>query len=623
MLSIHAFHSTYLVNQNHPSPDGLRERLDDVVLRRLPDALEDSLGGWEQHNPGLWFIRNLDLSLDINAGWDDELIAHCWAESIARTLNRITLETDGNSLHFANQAEYLARFLIDLADGHAWQQWYYRPFSGLRVLPDSQALCAALEKEPDDGLAALLRLSQTELEKVLALTGEAQARKLLMAFAGQVVVDASMAGRSSQDALSALWEAWRVPRRSLTEAAEALFHYITAVRANPASTGLPLAHGALALTRLSRQLQRENESAASRLLGALAGGDAATLNVIAGARDGDLLRPLLSAEPEWLWQVGRELSSGAVQLPVVKPAAEGSLTRITPFGGAFLLLPLIDRLPLTEATRGWPDLQDTPAEPLIRFLILIKCLGHPRALSVFADPLLRDLLGIPPILAVESLTAWQRVFPASKRVQFSEVIATWQEEQNPRESQKFILSRLPGSPQVVLLEENRLMWRYVGTLKQTQRFMPDGSTLTCEDEGFRRTVQATFPDVQVLPATRAGASDDDLLVRLAKIPEDMSALHLPEPFEFGRDFEQALDLAAQNVLRLFAWRLTGFSRSGLAYLQRNFLDLTASLEEEAGRRVVRLSRPPLGLILNMTSQNRQVYRLSWLDDRPFELYPED
>ena len=623
MLSIHAFHSSYLVNQNHPSPEGLRDRLDDVVLRRLPAALEVSLGVWEQHNPGLWFIRNLDLSLDINAGWDDERIAHCWAESIARRLNRITLETDGNSLHFANQAEYLARFLIDLATGHAWRQWYYRPFSGLSTLPDAQALCAALQKEPSEGLAALLLLGWEELEKILVLPSEAQARELLMAFAGQVAVDASMAGRSSQDALGALWEAWRVPRRSLAEAAEALFHYLAVCRGTPTAAGLPLAYGALALTRLSRQLQRENQTAASRLLGALAGGDAATLDVIAGARDADLLRPLLSADPEWLWQVGRELSSGAVQLPAVKPAAEGSLTRFTPFGGAFLLLPLIDAMPLAEATRGWPDLQDTPAETLIRFLILIKCLGQPRALSVFSDPLLRDLTGLPPMLAVESLTAWQRALPASRRAQFSEVIATWQEEQNPQDSQRFVLSQLPGSPQVVLLEETRLMWRYVGALKQARRFMPEGSTLTCEDEGFRRTVQATSPDLQVLPADRDGASDDDLLVRLAQIPEDLSALHLPEPFGFGRAFEQALDLAAQNVLRLFAWRLTGFSRSGLAYLQRNFLDLTASLEEEAGRRVVRLSRPPLALILNMTGQNRQVYRLSWLDDRPFELYPED
>jgi len=38
---------------------------------------------------------------------------------------------------------------------------------------------------------------------------------------------------------------------------------------------------------------------------------------------------------------------------------------------------------------------------------------------------------------------------------------------------------------------------------------------------------------------------------------------------------------------------------------------------------VRLGRPPLHLILTMTGMLRKVYRLSWLDDRPFALFPED
>ena len=34
-------------------------------------------------------------------------------------------------------------------------------------------------------------------------------------------------------------------------------------------------------------------------------------------------------------------------------------------------------------------------------------------------------------------------------------------------------------------------------------------------------------------------------------------------------------------------------------------------------------RPPLHLILNMTGMTRQIYRLSWLDERPFALFQEE
>ena len=51
-------------------------------------------------------------------------------------------------------------------------------------------------------------------------------------------------------------------------------------------------------------------------------------------------------------------------------------------------------------------------------------------------------------------------------------------------------------------------------------------------------------------------------------------------------------------------------------------DFSASLEQEAGRRVVRLGRPPLDLVLRRTSLARSAYRLSWLDERPLTLFPE-
>src|SRR5262249_19796639 len=99
-------------------------------------------------------------------------------------------------------------------------------------------------------------------------------------------------------------------------------------------------------------------------------------------------------------------------------------------------------------------------------------------------------------------------------------------------------------------------------------------------------------------------------------------LALPASFGVGRPFDLSLSVAAQHLLRTFAWRLPGFAESNLPYLSRNFLEFAGSLEEEPARRVVRVGRPPLHLVLGMTGAMRQTYRLSWLDERPLALFQE-
>ncbi|HYJ46473.1 MAG TPA: hypothetical protein VEV81_07650, partial [Pyrinomonadaceae bacterium] len=114
-----------------------------------------------------------------------------------------------------------------------------------------------------------------------------------------------------------------------------------------------------------------------------------------------------------------------------------------------------------------------------------------------------------------------------------------------------------------------------------------------------------------------------ILARLDKLREDLSHLTLPESLGLSRALDRALSVVAQHLYRAFSWRLPGFAESSLPYLASNFLDFSGSLEEEPTRRVVRVSRPPLHLVLALTGMMRQTYRLSWLDERPLMLFPED
>lgn len=640
MLSIHAFHSEYFVSQDHSSPEGVQSRLDDIVQRCLPGTLQERMKGWDEQHPGLWFIRRLETQLDIDTAWEDQRIADCWAERIIHSLDRSALEVNGNCLYFADNAEYLARFLIDVADGNAWQQWFYQPFAGLRMLPTSTALRSALEQKPGEGLAALAHLRMDELEKVLSSLNETDARRLLITFGNSVTTsDADNFNSSYQDAFNILWETWHTPRRSLCESAEVILHYVPVSSTCSSTSSATLIRSAAALTRLLRRSKHEpwkmaGESMVQRILAALAGGDLATLYSTVGSQDGEILRPLVNADPEWIWQVGQAMDTHPLNITqgrtvttdVKREEHTESEKKVwyTPFGGAFLLLPIIDSLPLAEATKHWPECNSVSAEHAVRFLLLTKSLGGERAEMVFNDSLLRDLLLVPPALSLNDITDWQSLISSQGLAAFRRVIASWQTEKSWVKQDSLLLTNLNRSAQVLLFDGLRLMWHSFTTLRRLKKDLASGPTLACEPEEFCQIVRTRIPEMQVhAAAAESGRFDEDLRARLAQIPEDMLYLRFPASFGARRIFNLSLDIAAQSVLRLFAWRLSGFARSGLAYLYLNFLDQTASLEDEPARRLVRLGRPPLALILNMTGQNRQEYCLSWLGDRPFELYPEE
>ena len=76
------------------------------------------------------------------------------------------------------------------------------------------------------------------------------------------------------------------------------------------------------------------------------------------------------------------------------------------------------------------------------------------------------------------------------------------------------------------------------------------------------------------------------------------------------------------MLRNFAWRLPGFSASSFRHLFDNFLDCPAKLRQSAKARVVALGRAPLSVVLNLTGTGRDTFVCPWLDDVPFQLFPE-
>lgn len=480
----------------------IRSRLDGVARDGLRQALARLAAPLAPgHEPAVWLIRRLEVPTRVDGGWHPRAIAEQWAGDVLRALERqLDTGADGdNVVYFADRAAYLARFLSDLSGDRAWDCWYYRAFGGLAALPVSAALRTALAVPGGGGMAALQRLAPRDLLRVAASLSATDADRVLDALAADEGFDglAECFGRA--------WDGWRDPAAAPIHAA-----------------GLGPAQRALALyvRGVPKDGRGTREQARVwRTLAWLAKGVQVRPAQLAAA-DAQLQEVLAACPPALM---------GAILDGLAAPVPAGQATR---HGGVFLLMPFLDALPLDRA-RDWPALAGTPAPQVLRLLILAKCQGRARGAAVFADPLLRALLGIAPG------AGWVQVRP-------------W----------------LRG------LGQRRL--RALGA--------------------------ALGP-----PACEAG----------------LRQLAFPAGLRIRPRWDALLGIAAGQVLRSFALRLPGFAGSLPDYLQRNFLDLGARIEEQRERCVVHLSRPPLQLILNVAGLNRQEYRLSWLGARRFVLCSED
>ena len=426
------------------------------------------------------------------------------------------------------------------------------------------------------------------------------------------------------------WQAWAsvtANETQLERSQQALLLYLNASRHGEA-LGSNLKRAALSLLCFAERLASDSGAEKARLFSALTSGRLAQLYKVAGS-DAELLAPLLHCSPDWLRNVAESIN----QQPS-EASGEGTESgrRYTSFGGTFLLLPIIDELPLTEACRAFDHTDEAAAISLVRFLLLIKCCGQRNAHRTFNDPLLRDLLLIPPTVSWEVIREWQSRIALADVQHFLRTLLEFQRTRQSVTGHEQILFR-SDEGLTLLIDANRGLWllaekceSYV--LRDLIR-MPllqletKSGVLFC-DASLIEELSAEFPAVTVLDSTNTEGQAEqvrNVLARLDKVPSELEHLALPN-FQLSQSFDLALSIAAQHIMRAFAWQLPSFAQSNLLYFWTNFLDFSASFEEEPQRRVVRVGRPPLRLVLGFTGAMRQTYRLSWLDNRPVTLFED-
>lgn len=360
------------------------------LARRLRDA---AVTGIERHRytlglagaPAYVFVERLALQCSVSNEWDDDMIGGAVAKSLAAALER-GLELPG-TVAFHDRIEFLAAFYSALAEGRAWERWWFECFDGLKSLSASSALRTSVINEDAYGVAALARLTETALTQVLGLLTAADAKRMLAWFEQRRV--------AAETPLSSLWSAsvslppaqqmdvrWIATliaaERAAAGAAGAetllVLHAMTALRAAAARGKIdialfvhenPRASLRVWLSMLSLPLEwvdRLSESEVARIVQNLA------------ARGDDL-------DPK---QKKSETATGESNVPAV---AERGFTRR---GGAFVLLKALDWV-------GWPALwrgrlKCADADAVVRAFVLAvvaRALNPEEATGTLRDSALR------------------------------------------------------------------------------------------------------------------------------------------------------------------------------------------------------------------------------------------
>jgi hypothetical protein len=618
-----------LVPKDHPSPMSVQTELSTTAKRRLSSACAGLFGPLcSANDSSVWFIRSLNIDLAVDVSWEAERVARAWAQPLARAvICSVTNGDDGsNVLRFPNRATYLSQFLNDLAAGAAWGKWYYHGFNGLRALPLSAAIRETICREPATGEIALQQLAANgRLDGVLRAMNETDCRSALTALCG--------AGRADEpweitpDYLRVALREWKQTPAEYTLPNRGALRLYIALRKALAPVQLPVAlvssiRAVLALARwmISRQ--------AGELLAALRDGDTVSAFSLVHSEDTDVLIALLRCDHSAVVDLAQEERSAA-QVSVHSTSTKTGEQLFTSFGGIFWLLPHLDQLGLEECAATLPDFNGESPVALVRFLVMLKCLGAPRTLRAFFDPVLREVTGVIPVLNAQEVGNWARAVTPEKARAFQ---ARWVACCRRRDivDNRWLLLRSARRGRILVLSDgHRDTWlRATRSVDELVSALDDMKldyhpiALLC-DPTLTNRLPLEIGCIPVRtwdsPEAVAWVAEDTALatcLERARSPDqELNYLSLVSLLRSVRHVDLALSLAARDVLRAFAWRLPGFDWSSVDYLYANFLNVSASIQPEPDRWTVRLTRPPLHIVLRMTGGSEGFYSVQWLDER--------
>jgi hypothetical protein len=573
------------------------QRLNSLLREDIPRELDRIIASVTSEDQGITLIRRLSLDLDLDLGLTDGEISHHCANRFTQTLARsVAGRESDNVVYFPNRRSYLAQFLLDLSCGTAWSAWYYREFEGLKALPAPMALRTAILENPRNGLEALLRMKRIDRARVLIALTDNEARRVL----NGLVQSDDQSIRSGKTELKHIIAAME-SRDSFnhTPVAEALdlFLYIAASQPEIVSHHLAqLCVGVIALRHIFETFEKPHNIATT-----IASGSITEFYRLAGHETAEYFQPIFDLPKSQRDGLLKAMARKETRLQAVSSLEEKQ--RFTLNGGVFLLLPVLINLPAEAIIATWPPPGNTDSLAALRLLVLSQCLGNRNVVSVFRDPVIRDLTGVDPGFTIAEAQQWLNSISANQLRDSLCSFMSWRLAEKDQPTVKVVQLTHKGRRLAVVFPVGSGAWIFLRGCKPSHMKV------------FTKILKKLAP-VSISPDTTSSADTQ-------RLGEDLDYLTLPKclrPIPLQYNFLRCL---SQTILYDFSKSLPGFVGSSLRYLSQNFLTFRAQVSTEKDRHLVCLGRPPLNVILSISGLNRRQYSLPRSDDRMLVLYQEN
>ncbi|MFO1322811.1 MAG: hypothetical protein U1F15_01995 [Burkholderiales bacterium] len=574
-IAIRTWRNEVRLARDHPAPERVRADVDRLTAG-VAAELAAGIGGYVEGKDGaLFVVRALAFDCDVDLTLDAREIARHLARRCAHALVGAIESGSADVVRFASPAEFRARFVADLAAGHAWGTWYYRSFDGLAMLPAAAAMRTALLDDPAVGRAALAAIDETAWPAIASALTSAESARIVDGLTGdggdafcdpaRIVAWAMAAGawlrrhpasatRNALVALAAALRAQLPPSRSVADAAR----LIGALAAEPAMR---------APDPLVDALRRADVSALAQLRTSLA------RPAIALIRRGD--------GAQWADAVQAAASALAPALADQDAASDDTLA--APFAGYALLLDAFDTLLDAGFGAALPEVTDGDARGATALCLLALAAGPGRSRALWRDPAWREFLAVPPQLSWSDFSASLAAAPAERAARAHDAVA------------EHVGSFARGARVSV-------GWRSGTQRMRADVDVPTRLWLDVREAPPRMRGRAEHaspaPDAWTTRVALARGARADLAAIAAGAP-------LPAPWRL------VFAHCVQFAWRRLAYRVTGMAGASIDYLRANLVAPRGEARRVAPDRWRwHAARPPLHVLLQMSGVARREIRWS-------------
>ncbi len=170
LVEIDRFECNYILETAQCDPVDLQMKLDGIAKNLLPVTWE-SMTGSTAVDPAIYFIKDLEVDLDIDLEMNEQETAGIWCGAIKGAItDRILHGRD--VIRFSGRREYISGLVLDLLADRAWDRWYYYNLLNLKIHTKGSAIMTVLRDNRDIIEPVLLSVSEEvgkfdELSKVL------------------------------------------------------------------------------------------------------------------------------------------------------------------------------------------------------------------------------------------------------------------------------------------------------------------------------------------------------------------------------------------------------------------------------------------------------------------------